>query len=71
MKLLTNIEWMQKKADWMNPFKHIHDDILSDDDFMKILGPKESKNNSSNYGWNEPKEPEYNYWQMKNAWWKM
>lgn len=69
-ELRGDIEWMQKKADWMNPFLEVEDEILTSEDYTKILHPNEKKTSNPYRSWNEPQEPEYNYWQTKNAWWR-
>lgn len=69
-EIRTDIDWMQKKADWMNPFLEVGDEILTSEDYTKILHPNEKKTSNSYRSWNEPQEPEYNYWHMKNAWWR-
>lgn len=69
-EIRDDIDWMQKKADWMNPFLKDEDDILSSEDFKKILHPNEKDANNSYRGWDEFQESKYNYWQMKNAWWR-
>lgn len=69
-ELRGDIDWMQKKADWMNPFLEVEDDILTPEDFKMILHPVEKKGSNPYRSWDEPQEPEYNYWQMRNAWWR-
>lgn len=69
-EIRTDIDWMQKKADWMNPFLEVEDEILTSEDYTKILHPNEKKTSNPYRSWDEPQEPEYNYWQTKNAWWR-
>lgn len=69
-EIRKDIEWMQKKADWMNPFLEVEDEILTSEDYTKILHPNEKKTSNPYRSWDEPQEPKYNYWQTKNAWWR-
>lgn len=65
-ELQKDIDWMQQKADWMNPFVNRQDEILEDADFHKILHPKEKTTNNSYRSWDEPREKEYDFWQRRN-----
>lgn len=69
-EIRKDIEWMQKKAEWMNPLLEVEDEILIYEDLTKILHPNEKETRNPYHSWAESREPEYNYWQMKNAWWR-
>lgn len=74
-EIQSNVGWMQEKADWMNPFINVNDEILTDDDFLNVLHPKEENKEKSNlsYEWmaqKDTKSPKYNYWQLKNSFWR-
>ena len=69
MTMENEIEWMKKKADFINPFVNLPDDLLSQEDIEKVLNPEsiktsESKPSSGYYH----SEPQYSYWQIKNMW---
>ena len=69
MVMKKEIEWMERKADFIDPFIKYSDDLLSEEDIDKLLNPEiirtyESKPSYSYYN----SEPQYSYWQIKNLW---
>ena len=69
MTMENEIEWMKKKADFIDPFVNLPDDLLSQEDIEKVLNPEIIKTSESNpsYGYYHS-EPQYSYWQIKNMW---
>ena len=70
--MLNEIEWMKKKADFIDPFVKYPDELLTEKDIEKLINPEiiktsESKPSYSYYH----SEPQYSYWQIKNIWRKM
>ena len=65
----TEIEWMKKKADFIDPFVKCHDELLTEEDIDKLLNPYiiMSDKSESSYGFSYSK-PQYSYWQIKNLW---
>ena len=69
MVMKKEIEWMERKADFIDPFIKYSDELLSEEDIDKLLNPEiirtyESKPSYSYYN----SEPQYSYWQIKNLW---
>ena len=69
MTIENEIEWMKKKADFIDPFVNLPDDLLSQEDIEKVLNPEIIKTSESkpSYGYYHS-EPQYSYWQIKNIW---
>ena len=69
MTMENEIEWMKKKADFIDPFVNLPDDLLSQEDIEKVLNPEIIKTSESkpSYGYYHS-EPQYSYWQIKNMW---
>ena len=69
MAMENEIEWMKKKADFIDPFVNLPDDLLSQEDIEKVLNPEIIKTSESkpSYGYYHS-EPQYSYWQIKNIW---
>ena len=69
MAMENEIEWMKKKADFIDPFVNLPDDFLSQEDIEKVLNPEIIKTSESkpSYGYYHS-EPQYSYWQLKNMW---
>ena len=69
MTMENEIEWMKKKADFIDPFVNLPDDLLSQEDIEKVLNPEIIKTSESkpSYGYYHS-EPQYSYWQLKNMW---
>ena len=65
----AEIEWMKKKADFIDPFVKCHDELLTEEDIDKLLNPDiimTAKSNPSHDFYHS--EPQYSYWQIKNLW---
>ena len=69
MDMENDIEWMKKKADFIDPFVNFPDDLLSEEDIETIINPEIIKTIESkpSYGYYHS-EPQYSYWQLKNMW---
>lgn len=69
MDMENEIEWMKKKADFVDPFVNFPDDLLSEEDIETIINPEIIKTIESkpSYGYYHS-EPQYSYWQLKNMW---
>ena len=69
MTMENEIEWMKKKADFIDPFVNLPDEFLSQEDIEKVLNPEIIKTSESkpSYGYYHS-EPQYSYWQIKNMW---
>ncbi len=65
----TEIEWMKKKADFIDPFVNCHDELLTEEHIDKLLNPDiiMTAKSKPSYGYYHS-EPEYSYWQIKNLW---
>lgn len=69
-ELRTKVEWMRKKADYIDPFVNCEDEWLQPTDIKRLFSPEiikttEEKRPSYGYG----NEKTYSYWQIKNMWW--
>ena len=69
MAMENEIEWMKKKADFIDPFVNFPDDLLSEEDIETVINPEIIKTIESkpSYGYYHS-EPQYSYWQIKNMW---
>ena len=69
MAMENEIEWMKKKADFIDPFVNFPDDLLSEEDIETVINPEIIKTSESkpSYGYYHS-EPQYSYWQIKNMW---
>ena len=69
MIMEEEIEWMEKKADFIDPFVIYSDDLLSEEDIDKLLNPEiiQTCESRSSYNYYHS-EPQYSYWQIKNIW---
>ena len=65
----NEIEWMKKKANFIDPFVNFPDDLLSEEDIETVINPEIIKTIESkpSYGYYHS-EPQYSYWQLKNTW---
>ena len=65
----AEIEWMKKKADFIDPFVKCHDELLTEEHIEKLLNPDIIMTDKSNptYGYSHS-EHQYSYWQIKNLW---
>jgi hypothetical protein len=65
----TKIEWMEKKADYIDPFVKYSDKLLTEKHIDKLLNPEIIMTNKSKsyYGFYHA-DSQYSYWQIKNLW---
>ena len=65
----AEIEWMKKKADFIDPFVKCHDELLTEEHIDKLLNPDiiMTDKSRSSYGFSHS-DPQYSYWQIKNLW---
>ena len=69
MDMETEIEWMKKKADFIDPFVKGNDDILTEGHIEKLLNPEIIMTTQSKLSYGSyHSEPQYSYWQIKNMW---
>ncbi|MBR5491949.1 MAG: hypothetical protein IKV77_02320 [Alistipes sp.] len=63
------IEWMKKKADFIDPFVSCSDELLTEEHIDKLLNPDIVMTDKSklSYGLSHS-EPQYSYWRIKNLW---
>lgn len=65
----TEIEWMKKKADFIDPFVKCHDELLTEEHIEKLLNPDIIMTTKSNPSYDSfYSKPQYSYWQIKNLW---
>ena len=65
----NEIEWMKKKADFIDPLVKYHDELLTEEHIDKLLNPDIIMTDKSNptYGYSHS-EHQCSYWQIKNLW---
>ena len=65
----TEIEWMEKKADYIDPFVEYSDKLLTEKHIDKLLNPEiiMTDKSKSYYGFYHS-DSQYSYWQIKNLW---
>lgn len=65
----SEIEWMKRKADFIDPFVNIDDEMLTESDIDSLINPHIIKTGESkpSFGCYQS-EPRYSYWQIKNMW---
>ena len=63
------IEWMKKKADFIDPFVNCSDELLTEEHIDKLLNPEiiMTDKSKTSYGFFHS-EPQYSYWRIKNLW---
>ena len=63
------IEWMKKKADFIDPFVSCSDELLTAEHIDKLLNPEiiMTDKSKSSYGFSHS-DPQYSYWRIKNLW---
>lgn len=63
------IEWMKKKADFIDPFVNCSDELLTEEHIDKLLNPEiiMTDKSKTSYGVFHS-EPQYSYWRIKNLW---
>lgn len=63
----NEIEWMKKKADFIDPLVKYHDELLTEEHIDKLLNPDIIMTDKlkASYGF-QHSEPQYSYWQIKN-----
>ena len=65
----SEIEWMERKADFIDPFVNYSDELLTEEHIDKLLNPDiiMTDKSRSSYGFSHS-DPQYSYWQIKNLW---
>ena len=65
----VEIEWMKKKADFIDPFVSCSDELLTAEHIDKLLNPEiiTTDKSKSSYGFSHS-DPQYSYWRIKNLW---
>ena len=65
----SEIEWMERKADFIDPFVNYFDELLTEEHIDKLLNPDiiMTDKSRSSYGFSHS-DPQYSYWQIKNLW---
>ena len=65
------LEWMKRKADYIDPFVNRKDELLDKEDLDELIYPKiiKTSESESSYGYYSS-SPKYSYWQLKNMWHK-
>ena len=63
------IEWMKKKADFIDPLVNYSDELLTEEHIDKLLNPEiiMTDKSKTSYGFFHS-EPQYSYWRIKNLW---
>lgn len=70
-QLRAKLQWIQEKAEFIDPFIERKDEWLKPDNISRLLNPEiikipEERSPSSGYR----QENYYSYWQIRNMWWK-
>ena len=70
-KMIAEMTWMESKADFIDPFIDDVEEVLDEDDLVKVINPQIIKTEESkpSYGYYSS-GPQYSYWQLKNMWHK-
>ena len=65
----SEIEWMERKADFIDPFVNYSDELLTEEHIDKLLNPDIIMTDKprSSYSFSHS-GPQYSYWQIKNLW---
>ena len=65
----VEIEWMKKKADFIDPFVSCSDELLTAEHIDKLLNPEiiTTDKSKSSYVFSHS-DPQYSYWRIKNLW---
>lgn len=65
----SEIEWMERKVDFIDPFVNYSDELLTEEHIDKLLNPDiiMTDKSRSSYGFSHS-DPQYSYWQIKNLW---
>lgn len=65
----SEIEWMERKADFIDPFVNYSDELLTEEHIDKLLNPDIilTDKSRSSYGFSHS-DSQYSYWQIKNLW---
>ena len=65
----SEIEWMERKADFIDPFVNYSDELLTEEHIDKLLNPDiiMTDKSRSSYGFSHS-DPQYSCWQIKNLW---
>ena len=63
------IDWMKRKADFIDPFMNRSDELLTEEHIDKLLNPDiiMTEKSKTAYGFSHS-EPQYSYWRIKNLW---